>query len=127
VARISDQNLRIGRMFLQEKDLEGLVAWARHLSIPTLDLSLLSQVFQELFEKDDMRRALWQFNHYFNRVDPDLERRKWFRERGFQILQILVFSLSVYWTLFWNLPRGRLGARGGEATPETSPPNACVA
>jgi hypothetical protein len=101
VARISDQKLRIGRMFLQEKDLEGLVAWARHLSIPTLDLSLLSQVFQELFEKDDMRRALWQFNHYFNRVDPELERRKWFRERGFQILQILVFSLSVYWTLFW--------------------------
>ena len=101
MARLSDQKLRIGRMFLQEKDLEGLVNWARHLSIPTLDLSLLSQIFEKLFEKDDMRRALWQFNHYFNRVDPDLERRKWLRDRWVQLLQVLIFSLSVYWTLFW--------------------------
>ncbi|MGP1680864.1 MAG: hypothetical protein ACTS8S_00865 [Giesbergeria sp.] len=100
MAKLSSRRLSEGERHVVNRDLAGLIRWARALQIMTLDLYQLEMTYNRHFLKADQTEALRQFRHYFGEVDPAVEFRVWRNNLVRSLFYAASFAVSVYWLLF---------------------------
>ncbi len=101
MGKLTKQELIEGQHFVAQRDLKGLVRWARSLRIVTLDLDELEQTFGYEFRKQELDRAFRLFQRYFFEVDRDEEYRQW----RMGLLKWVIYSFSFGVGMFWMFCR----------------------
>jgi len=99
MGKLSKQELIEGHHFVAQRDLAGLVRWARSLQIVTLDLGRLERTFAAEFRKPTLDRAFRLFRRYFFEVDREEEYRMW----RFGLIQWAIYSMAFGIGMFWML------------------------
>jgi hypothetical protein len=101
MGKLTKQELIEGQHFVAQRDLKGLVRWARSLRIVTLDLEELEHTFSHEFRRPDLDRAFRLFQRYFFEVDRDEEYRQW----RMSLLKWVIYSFSFGVGMFWMFCR----------------------
>ena len=99
MGKLSRRELLEGQYFVTNRDVKGLVKWAKSLRIVTLDVAQVERTFTKEFDKPLLDEAFRIFRGYFFRVDREVEYRRW---RG-AMVQASIYSMSFLIGLLWLL------------------------